>query len=96
MAELDDTCLLYRGGESALRAAKNGATAVIRAGGAGSLAGRERLHAMDRRLLELGVSPGGSADLLAGALFLDAVERDQHEIQPDESMLEKDYGTVRI
>jgi triphosphoribosyl-dephospho-CoA synthase len=96
MAELDDTCLLYRGGEAALRAAKNGAGAVIRAGGYGSPAGRERLCAMDRRFLELGVSPGGSADLLAGALFLDAVERDRHEIQPDESMLENDDGTVRI
>jgi triphosphoribosyl-dephospho-CoA synthase len=90
MAELDDTCLLYRGGETALREAKNGATGVIRAGGAGSPRGRERLRAMDRRLLELGVSPGGSADLFAGVLFLDAVERDQPEIQPDESMLEKD------
>jgi triphosphoribosyl-dephospho-CoA synthase len=96
MAELDDTCLLYRGGEAALFAAKNGATAVIRAGGAGSPVGRERLRAMDRRFLELGASPGGSADLLAGALFLDAVEWDQHEIQPDESMLENDDGTVRI
>jgi triphosphoribosyl-dephospho-CoA synthase len=96
MAELDDTCLLYRGGEAALRAVKNGATTVIRAGGVGSPAGRMHLHAMDRQLLELGVSPGGSADLLAGALFLDAVERDQHKIQPDESMLENDCGTVRI
>jgi triphosphoribosyl-dephospho-CoA synthase len=33
MAELDDTCLLYRGGEAALRAAKNGAAAIMRAGG---------------------------------------------------------------
>jgi triphosphoribosyl-dephospho-CoA synthase len=96
MAELDDTCLLYRGGAAALRAAKNGATAVIRAGGAGSPTGRERLRAMERRFLELGVSPGGSADLLAGALFLDTVERGKHEIQPDESMLEDDDGTVRI
>jgi triphosphoribosyl-dephospho-CoA synthetase len=32
---------------------------------------------LDRRLLELGVSPGGSADLLAGTLFLDAVDRQQ-------------------
>ncbi|MBV8071119.1 MAG: triphosphoribosyl-dephospho-CoA synthase [Acidobacteriaceae bacterium] len=96
MAELDDTCLLYRGGEAALRAAKNGASAVIRTGGAGFPAGRERLRAMDRLFLELGVSPGGSADLLAGTLFLDAVERGEHEIQPDESMLEEDCGTVRI
>ena len=96
MAELDDTCLLYRGGETALREAKSGATAIIRAGGVGSARGRERLRALDRRFRELGVSPGGSADLLSGVLFLDAVERDQPEIQPDENMLEKDNGTVRI
>jgi triphosphoribosyl-dephospho-CoA synthase len=75
MAELDDTCLLYRGGKLALQAAKKGATAVLAAGGAGIPHGYERLLALDRRLLELGVSPGGSADLLAGTLFLDAVER---------------------
>jgi Malonate decarboxylase, alpha subunit, transporter/ATP:dephospho-CoA triphosphoribosyl transferase len=63
MAELDDTCLLHRGGEAALRAAKNGAAVVIGAGGAGSSLGQERLRAMDLQLLQLGVSPGGSADL---------------------------------
>ena len=36
MAKLDDTCLLYRGGETALQAAQHGAAAVILAGGAGS------------------------------------------------------------
>jgi triphosphoribosyl-dephospho-CoA synthase len=87
MAELDDTCLLYRGGETALRETKNGAASVIRAGGAGTACGQERLRALDRRLLELGVSPGGSADLFAGALFLDAVDRNQPGIQPDESRL---------
>jgi triphosphoribosyl-dephospho-CoA synthase len=96
MAELDDTCLLYRGGETALHEAKNGAAAVIRAGGTGTACGQERLRALDRRLLELGVSPGGSADLFAGALFLDAVDRNQSEIQPDESTLEKEDETVRI
>ena len=85
MAQLDDTCLLYRGGEAALRTAKNGAAAVIRAGGAGSSLGQQRLRAMDLRLIELGFSPGGSADLLAATLFLDAIERDQTEIPPDEA-----------
>jgi triphosphoribosyl-dephospho-CoA synthase len=80
MAELDDTCLLYRGGKEALQAAKEGATAVINAGGAGSVRGEKLLFALDDRLLELGVSPGGSADLLAGTLFLDAIERQQTEI----------------
>jgi triphosphoribosyl-dephospho-CoA synthase len=81
MAKLDDTCLLYRGGKEALQAAKEGATAVIDAGGAGSVRGQKRLFALDKRLLDLDISPGGSADLLAGTLFLDAIERQQTEIR---------------
>jgi triphosphoribosyl-dephospho-CoA synthase len=77
MAKLDDTCLLYRGGKVALQATKQGATTVIAGGGAGTPRGCERLLALDHHLLELGVSPGGSADLLAGTLFLDAIERRQ-------------------
>jgi triphosphoribosyl-dephospho-CoA synthase len=80
MAHLDDTCVLYRGGKVALEAAKQGAAAVIDAGGAGSIRGQKCLFALDKRLLDLGVSPGGSADLLAGTLFLDAIERQQTEI----------------
>jgi triphosphoribosyl-dephospho-CoA synthase len=80
MARLDDTCLLYRGGRLALQAAKQGSTAVLAAGGAGSKRGRQYLFALDQRLLDLGVSPGGSADLLAGTLFLDAIERPQTKI----------------
>lgn len=96
MAVLDDTCLLYRGGEPALRAAKSGAAAVLRAGGAGFRIGRRRLLELDLRLIGLGVSPGGSADLLAGVLFLDAIERDQQEIPSNDRRLEKIYGTIRI
>jgi triphosphoribosyl-dephospho-CoA synthase len=87
MARLSDTCLLYRGGKPALLAAQQGAAAVIAAGGAGTSRGREQLFALDQRLLELRVSPGGSADLLAGTLFLDAVERQQTEIWTDEREL---------
>jgi triphosphoribosyl-dephospho-CoA synthase len=95
MAVLDDTCLLCRGGEPALRAAKGGAAAVLRAGGAGFRIGR-RLLELDLRLIELGVSPGGSADLLAGVLFLDAIERDEQEIPSNDRRSEKNYGTIRI
>jgi triphosphoribosyl-dephospho-CoA synthase len=83
MASLDDTCLLYRGGQTALAAAKAGAAAVEAAGGTGTSRGLELLKKLDRRLLELNASPGGSADLLAVALFLDAVERRQNNVQPD-------------
>jgi triphosphoribosyl-dephospho-CoA synthase len=88
MSRLDDTCLLYRGGEKALVASKTGAAAVEEAGGSGTAIGRQKLSHLDRRLLELGVSPGGSGDLLAATLFLDAVERKQDEVQADQSGLE--------
>jgi triphosphoribosyl-dephospho-CoA synthase len=82
MSDLDDTCLLYRGGRAALQAAQQGAAAVIAVGGAGSPRGRDLLQALDNRLLDLGVSPGGSADLLAGTLFVDAIEQRQPLIRP--------------
>ncbi|HWO32826.1 MAG TPA: triphosphoribosyl-dephospho-CoA synthase, partial [Candidatus Acidoferrum sp.] len=93
MSRLDDTCLLYRGGKTALVAAKEGAIAVERVGGSGTAIGRQQLYRLDRRLLELGVSPGGSGDLLAATLFLDAVERKQNEVQADRSGSEDQHGT---
>lgn len=75
MASLDDTCLLHRGGRLALDAAKTGARDVLAAGGFGSNAGRSAFAILERRLLDLGVSPGGSADALAATLFLDRIER---------------------
>jgi triphosphoribosyl-dephospho-CoA synthase len=92
MSCLDDTCLLYRGGEEALVTAKAGAAAVESAGGSGTALGKQRLQRLDHRLLELGVSPGGSGDLLAATLFLDAVEQGHHELQADRSGLEEIYG----
>jgi triphosphoribosyl-dephospho-CoA synthase len=93
MSRLDDTCLLYRGGEEALVAAKEGAAAVESAGGSGTPIGRQQLERLDRRLLEMGVSPGGSGDLLAATLFLDAAECGQDELQADRSGLEDADGT---
>src|SRR5258706_7743700 len=70
MSRLDDTCLLYRGGPEALVTAKRAAAAVQSAGGSGTVIGRQRLQRLDRQLLDLNVSPGGSADLLAATPFL--------------------------
>ena len=89
MSRLDDTCVLHRGGSAALATAKEGALAVETAGGSGTALGKQRLRQLDRRLLDLNVSPGGSADLLAAALFLDAVERRQNDVEPDESVTER-------
>jgi len=96
MSSLDDTCVLYRGGEAALATAKEGAVAVEAAGGSGTALGKQRLRQLDRRLLDLNVSPGGSADLLAAALFLDAVERGQNDVEPDESMAEHSQSQAAV
>lgn len=73
MASLDDTCLLHRGGRSALEAAQSGARRVLILGGSGSAAGRRALLELDAELLRRRASPGGAADLLAACLFLDAL-----------------------
>jgi len=71
MAELDDTCVLTRGGPEALASVRRGAAGVLAAGGSGVRAGRRALHALEREMVARNVSPGGAADLLAAALFLD-------------------------
>jgi triphosphoribosyl-dephospho-CoA synthase len=71
IAELDDTCVLARGGSAALASVQAGAARVLAAGGAGSAEGRHALRALEQLLIEMNVSPGGAADLLAATLFLD-------------------------
>lgn len=73
MAELEDTCVLWRAGPEGLAAMQQGARAVLAAGGCASLAGRRRLRELETRLLGLNASPGGAADLLAACLFIDRV-----------------------
>jgi triphosphoribosyl-dephospho-CoA synthase len=92
MSRVDDTCVLYRGGSEALDFVKSGAQAVLMAGGCGSSSGRELMCEFDRELTARHVSPGGSADLLAATIFLDAVERRQSEIGEGQSEQEKRYG----
>ncbi|MGX9713497.1 triphosphoribosyl-dephospho-CoA synthase [Janthinobacterium lividum] len=71
LSQLDDTCVLSRGGEPALLELQTGAARVLAAGGAATAAGTEALLALEAVALARGVSPGGAADLLAATLFLD-------------------------
>jgi triphosphoribosyl-dephospho-CoA synthase len=71
MTELNDTCILYRGGLAALDFAKAGARQVLSLGGTATVAGYAALLELSSELIRRGVSPGGSADLLAATLFLD-------------------------
>jgi triphosphoribosyl-dephospho-CoA synthase len=78
MSELVDTCLLYRGGFVALNVAQEGARKVLEFGGTATLKGMRTLLSLSDNLICIGASPGGSADLLAAALFLEFVETDRH------------------
>jgi triphosphoribosyl-dephospho-CoA synthase len=92
MSRLDDTCVLYRGGSEALDAVKSGARAVLRAGGCASEQGRRQIRKLDHELIAKHISPGGSADLLAATIFLDAVERGRTELRKDQSEWEESDG----
>jgi triphosphoribosyl-dephospho-CoA synthase len=71
MMSLNDTCLLHRGGRIALNTAQAAATSILESGGTTTIQGWELLRQLDRDLVALNASPGGSADLLAATLFLD-------------------------
>ncbi|WP_329082031.1 MULTISPECIES: triphosphoribosyl-dephospho-CoA synthase [unclassified Streptosporangium] len=73
MSLLDDTCVLHRGGPEGLRVVRSGAERVLAEGGAGTARGHAALVELDERCAARRLSPGGSADLLAAALFLDMV-----------------------
>ncbi|MDP4021351.1 triphosphoribosyl-dephospho-CoA synthase MdcB [Methylobacterium sp. NEAU 140] len=73
MAVLDDTNLLHRGGPEGLRAARAAAAAFLDAGGVGAPDWRGRAEALHRAFVAARLSPGGSADLLAATLLLDAL-----------------------
>jgi triphosphoribosyl-dephospho-CoA synthase len=75
MAVLDDTCVLYRGGIDGLELIQRGAAGVLAAGGSSTRLGRRRLAWLDHRCQAERLSPGGSADVLAAALFLDLLNR---------------------
>ncbi|MEO8935966.1 MAG: triphosphoribosyl-dephospho-CoA synthase MdcB [Burkholderiaceae bacterium] len=68
IADLEDTNLLYRGGGDGLRFAQSSARRFLACG----IEGRdESLRAIGRDFVARRLSPGGSADLLAAALFVD-------------------------
>lgn len=71
-----DTNVLHRGGETEMASLASLAKEAIDAGGAGSPPGREVVSKMESYCLERWLSPGGSADMLALAIYLLLVERE--------------------
>ncbi|MHC2333857.1 triphosphoribosyl-dephospho-CoA synthase MdcB [Bradyrhizobium sp. USDA 4454] len=75
IAAVTDTNLLHRGGAEGLRFAQASASAFLASGGVGSCGWRARAVEIHRAFVARNLSPGGSADLLAMALFIDRLER---------------------
>ncbi|MDA9392550.1 triphosphoribosyl-dephospho-CoA synthase [Bradyrhizobium sp. CCBAU 45394] len=74
IADVTDTNLLHRGGAEGLRYAQDSASAFLAAGGVGRHGWRERAIEIHQAFVARNLSPGGSADLLAMALFVDRLE----------------------
>jgi triphosphoribosyl-dephospho-CoA synthase len=74
IASVDDTNLLHRGGPAGLAFAQFSARSFLAAGGAGQAHWLSQAQAMHCAFIERNLSPGGCADLLGMALFLDAQE----------------------
>ena len=76
LAELDDSNLAHRGGLEGLHFARGAARAFIAQGGAGRPGALALAQAIHRDFVARRLSPGGCADLLAAAFFLERVARD--------------------
>ena len=75
IASVEDTNLLHRGGLDGLRFARDAARRFIATGGVCAPGWRVRAREIHERFVARRLSPGGSADLLAMTLFVDAHEK---------------------
>jgi triphosphoribosyl-dephospho-CoA synthase len=75
MAVLDDANLAHRGGLPGLRFAQAAARQFLAAGGAAAPDGLARAHAVGRAMVARRLSPGGAADMLAAACWMQRAER---------------------
>lgn len=75
MAVLDDTNLLHRGGEQGLAIAQSESRHFLATGGVLRQDWRAQAAAIHCRFVELNLSPGGSADLLAATLFVNRLQQ---------------------
>ena len=69
ISEVDDTCIVHRAGIQGLQRAQSEARHVLGLGGSRTAEGRAAIVRMDAMFCADGMSPGGSADLLAVTTF---------------------------
>lgn len=85
MAVLDDTNVVHRGGIDALRDVRRAAAQFIAAGGAARAGAIEHAQSLHRAFVTRNLSPGGSADVVAAACWVQRITRpfdvaqDRHE-----------------
>ncbi|NRF70750.1 triphosphoribosyl-dephospho-CoA synthase MdcB [Aquincola sp. S2] len=70
---LDDANLAHRGGLEGLRFAQRAAQAFLAAGGSSTSDGLARAQAIGRQFVARRLSPGGAADMLAAACWLQRI-----------------------
>ncbi|MDV2583655.1 triphosphoribosyl-dephospho-CoA synthase, partial [Alkalibacillus haloalkaliphilus] len=73
IANLDDTCILHRGGKEALIDAQRLANLILASGGVSTSEGFQTLSNLNSSMHTHNASPGGCADLLAATLFVDRI-----------------------
>lgn len=75
MARLDDTNIAHRGGLSGLRWVQRAARGYLEAGGSARPDAQAHAQALHRRFCARRLSPGGAADVLAAACWLQRITR---------------------
>lgn len=74
MAVLGDTNLFYRGGRDGISYVKRMSRAFLDAGGVGAPDWHQRAMTIHATFIERNLSPGGAADMLAAALFVNHLQ----------------------
>ncbi|MGB8339405.1 MAG: triphosphoribosyl-dephospho-CoA synthase MdcB [Burkholderiales bacterium] len=82
MAELDDTNLVHRGGMQGLRLVQTLAKSFLSAGGVMQTDWLQQARALHTILVQRRLSPGGSADLLASACWVEELTRTMRPATP--------------
>ena len=72
ISTVEDSNLLFRGGAVGLAFARGTARTFLAAGSIGVVGWRARAEAVHRAFVARNLSPGGCADLVAMALFVEA------------------------
>jgi len=84
IAAVEDTNLLHRGGTAGLSFAQSAARSFLDRGGVSQRDWRVRARTVHEAFVQGRLSPGGSADLLAMSLFVQALESDRRRVSSRE------------